>query len=62
MLNYDVIVVGDSYNDIPMLVEAKYGILFKPPQKVSEEFPQFPVVNDYSELKNLILSYLELVD
>jgi phosphoserine/homoserine phosphotransferase len=58
-LNYDVIVVGDSYNDLPMLFEAKYGILFRPPKKVTGDYPQFPVVNEYTELKNLILSYLE---
>ena len=58
MLNYDTIVTGDSYNDIPMLTEAKHGILFKPPQKVIEKYPQFPVTQTYSELKELILSYL----
>ena len=59
-LNFDVIVVGDSYNDLPMLFEAKHGILFRPPHKVSEDNPQFPVATEYSELKNLILSYLGL--
>ena len=59
-LNFDVIVVGDSYNDLPMLFEAKYGILFRPPHKVSEDNPQFPVATEYSELKNLILNYLGL--
>jgi phosphoserine / homoserine phosphotransferase len=59
-LNYDVIVAGDSYNDIPMLNEAKQGILFRPPLKVIEDYPQFPVVREYSELKKLILNCLEL--
>ena len=58
MLNYDIIVAGDSYNDIPMLAEAKYGILFRPPLQVIEKYPQFPVTQTYSELKELILSYL----
>lgn len=62
MLNYDTIVAGDSYNDIPMLTEAKHGILFRPPQKVIDKYPQFPVVQTYSELKELILSYLGNID
>ena len=62
MLNYDVIVVGDSYNDIPMLIEAKHGILFRPPQKVIEEYDQFPVKQTYSELKELIFDYLGITD
>ncbi len=61
-LNYDIIAAGDSYNDTKMLVEAKHGILFRPPQNVIEEFPQFPVVNEYSELKTLISNYLDLSD
>lgn len=50
-LRFKVISVGDSYNDATMLLEADEGILFKPPQNVSEEFPQFPVANDYDQLK-----------
>lgn len=61
-LNYDVIAVGDSYNDIPMLFEAKYGILFRPSINVVKEFPQFPVVSEYSELKQLLSDYLDLSD
>ena len=61
-LNYEIIAVGDSYNDIPMLSEAKYGILFRPPKNVIDEFPQFPVVDEYSELKDLISNYLGLSD
>lgn len=59
-MNYDVIAVGDSYNDTEMLIEAKQGILFRPPKNVIEEFPQFPVVNEYSELKKKISEYLGL--
>jgi phosphoserine/homoserine phosphotransferase len=57
-MNYDVIAVGDSYNDIGMLTKANYGILFRPPENVINEFPQFPVVNEYSELKKIISNHL----
>nr|WP_283777878.1 bifunctional phosphoserine phosphatase/homoserine phosphotransferase ThrH [Sansalvadorimonas sp. 2012CJ34-2] len=50
-LNYRVIAAGDSYNDTSMLKEAEQGILFKAPQNVIEEFPQFPAVHTYEELK-----------
>ena len=50
-LNFKTIAAGDSYNDTTMLAEADAGILFCPPQNVIEEFPQFPVTNDYEELK-----------
>jgi len=57
-LNYEVIAAGDSYNDVSMLLEAKHGILFRPPKRVVDQFPEFPVVNEYDELKNLISEYL----
>ncbi|MBY8987200.1 MAG: bifunctional phosphoserine phosphatase/homoserine phosphotransferase ThrH [Candidatus Lokiarchaeota archaeon] len=59
-LNYDVIAAGDSYNDVSMLLEAKHGILFRPPKNVIEQFPELPVVSEYEDLKVLILKYLEL--
>ncbi|MHA1508429.1 MAG: bifunctional phosphoserine phosphatase/homoserine phosphotransferase ThrH [Promethearchaeota archaeon] len=61
-LNYDVIAAGDSYNDVSMLLEAKHGILFRPPKNVVEQFPELPVVNEYAELKELISNYLGLSD
>lgn len=47
---FDVIAVGDSYNDISMLSSASSGILFRAPANVIHEFPQFPVVQDYAAL------------
>ncbi|RRJ84868.1 bifunctional phosphoserine phosphatase/homoserine phosphotransferase ThrH [Aestuariirhabdus litorea] len=50
-LYYRVIATGDSYNDTSMLAEAEAGILFKAPDNVIAEFPQFPAVHSYEELK-----------
>ncbi|MDE0570106.1 MAG: bifunctional phosphoserine phosphatase/homoserine phosphotransferase ThrH [Verrucomicrobiales bacterium] len=50
-LGFQVIAVGDSYNDTSMLSEADKGILFCPPQNVIDEFPQFLITKDYSELR-----------
>lgn len=50
-LNFMTIAAGDSYNDTPMLAEADAGILFRPPDNIVKEFPQFPVARTYEELK-----------
>jgi phosphoserine/homoserine phosphotransferase len=50
-LGFQVIAVGDSYNDTSMLSEADKGILFCPPQNVIDEFPQFLITKDYIELR-----------
>jgi len=50
-LNFRVIASGDSYNDTTMLSEAEAGILFRAPSNVVEEFPQYPSVGNYEELK-----------
>ncbi len=50
-LNFQVIAAGDSYNDTSMLTEADAGILFRPPDNVIEDFPQFPVARSFEELR-----------
>lgn len=57
-LNYEVIAMGDSYNDTAMLIEADHGVLFRPPESVITAFPQFPVCTDYGKLFSLIASFL----
>ena len=49
-LAFQVIAAGDSYNDTRMLDAADVGILFRPPDNVIEEFPQFAVTRTYAEL------------
>jgi len=53
-LNYHIIAVGDSYNDITMLKEADTGILFRPPDNIKNEFQELPVSYNYDELKKTI--------
>jgi phosphoserine / homoserine phosphotransferase len=57
-LNYHVIAAGDSYNDTAMLAEAHVGFLFRAPENVRKQFPQFPAVEEYAELLKLIRSAL----
>ena len=55
LLNLKVIAAGDSYNDTGMLKEADVGIIFRAPENVVEEFPQFPVTRTYEEFKTAII-------
>jgi len=57
-LTYQVIAMGDSYNDTSMLKQADVGILFNPPQNVVDDFPEFPVTVDYDQLKEIIVNYI----
>ena len=50
-LRFSVVAAGDSYNDTAMLGEAHAGILFRPPEKVIEEFPQYPVTRTFADLR-----------
>jgi phosphoserine / homoserine phosphotransferase len=50
-LNFQVVAAGDSYNDTGMLKQANAGIFFRPPENITEEFPQFPVTHQYAEMK-----------
>jgi len=50
-LNFRVIAAGDSYNDTAMLEEADAGILFRAPDNVIAEFPQYPAVDSYDVLR-----------
>lgn len=50
-LYYRCIATGDSYNDTAMLEEAHAGILFHAPDNVIKEFPQYPAVHTYQDLK-----------
>ena len=58
-MNYHVIAAGDSYNDTTMLSEADQGILFHAPDNVIAEFPQFPSVQTYEDLKGEIIKASE---
>ena len=57
-LGFRVVAFGDSYNDTGMLREADLGMLFRAPDRVSNDFPQYPVFQEYTQLQDRIASYL----
>jgi len=56
-LNFRVFAMGDSYNDTAMILEADCGALFRPSEKVVRDFPNLPVVNEYSQVRDMILAF-----
>ena len=62
-LNFKVTAVGDSYNDLTMLEEADHAVLFRPPDQLIKEKPEYPRVKTHEELKkhlqNIFSSMIE---
>jgi len=57
-LNFQITAVGDSYNDLSMLQSADSGIFFCPTVKITEEYPELPVTQNYEELKSYLCDVL----
>lgn len=55
-LNYRVLAAGDSYNDTTMLSEADAGFLFRSPDNVTAEFPEFRSMTEFSTLLGAFLA------
>jgi len=54
-LEFTVHAAGDSYNDTSMLAEADRGVLFRCPDNVAAEFPQFRRTERYDELMSALV-------
>jgi phosphoserine / homoserine phosphotransferase len=54
-LGYVVHAAGDSYNDTNMLGAADRGVLFRCPDNVATQFPQFVRTTSYDELWHALL-------
>jgi phosphoserine/homoserine phosphotransferase len=58
-IGFDVVASGDSYNDLSMLKTATKGVLFRPPDSIIEEYPEFPAAYDHDELFALLSEALK---
>jgi phosphoserine/homoserine phosphotransferase len=54
-LNFEVYAVGDSYNDVSMLMEADVGIFFRASTNVIQKFPELPFTTEYNQLKKALI-------
>lgn len=54
-IGFEVRAAGDSYNDTTMLSEADRGVLFRCPDNVAADFPQFPRTDTYADLRAALL-------
>jgi len=54
-IGFSVVAAGDSYNDTTMLAAANRGVLFRCPDNVAAEFPQFKRTETYEELWHALL-------
>lgn len=58
-INYEIIAVGDSYNDLEMLKAAKKGFLFNSTKELKEANPDLDAYDDYVNLYGAIESVLK---
>ena len=61
-LKYKVFASGDSYNDIEMLTEADFGVFFKAPKHIRDEYGSILGVESYSELKKVFTQASNFID
>lgn len=50
-LNFRIIYIGHSFNDIPGLQAADYGVLLKPSDQVAKAHPEIQQAQDFEQLK-----------
>lgn len=58
-LNFRIIAVGHSFNDISMLQTAEQGILMNASEQVTSAHPEIASVHSFDELKDTILETLK---
>ena len=49
-VGFETIAVGDSYNDLDMLLASKAGFLFRTTEKIKADYPQLPAFTAYDDL------------
>ena len=49
-VGFETIAVGDSYNDLDMLLASKAGFLFRTTDRIKADYPQLPAFTDYDDL------------
>ena len=55
----ETICAGDSYNDIGMILNSKWGYLINASDKLKSEYPQIPAFDNYDDLFEAIKAALD---
>lgn len=58
-VGFEIIAVGDSYNDLDMILASKAGFLFRTTEKIRRDYPQLPAFTEYDELLAAITNALD---
>lgn len=58
-MNFRTFAAGDSYNDLTMIKKADAGCLFRAPEKILEEYPELPLVTEYSDFLREIKKFVD---
>lgn len=53
-IGYDTIASGDSFNDLAMIKQSQAGFLFRSPEHIIKDNPQFPAFTEYSQLLDAV--------
>lgn len=57
-VGFETLAVGDSYNDLGMILNSKAGFLFRSTEQIKADYPQFPALESYADLLDAILAAL----
>lgn len=53
-MGYETLAVGDSYNDLEMLLASKTGVLFRSTEQIRKDYPDLPTAETYPQLLSII--------
>ena len=55
-IGYETIAIGDSFNDLDMLLASKKGILFRTTEEIKKAHPELPCCDTYENLMKEIMA------
>ena len=57
-IGFETIAAGDSFNDLGMIAASKAGFLFRSTDQIRKDYPQYPALEEYSDLLEAIKNIL----
>ena len=58
-IGFKTIAAGDSFNDLEMIKNSQAGFLFRPPEHIAKDYPQFKAFTQYSDFLAAIKNVIE---